>query len=107
LKPWDIEKLVEQIKEAVKQKRKTIAKNNENNLFLGTASSIEKVNKLAQRIAATDATLLILGENGTGKSVLAKTIHSQSKRKEGPFIQVDLGSLSENLFESELFGYAK
>lgn len=107
LKPWDNEKLVTQIKDAVKQKRKAPLKSNENKLFLGSSSSIEKVYKLVQRVALTDATLLILGENGTGKSILAKKIHSQSNRKDQPFIQVDLGSLSENLFESELFGYAK
>ena len=107
LKPWDNEKLVAQIKDAVKQKRKTPLKPNENKLFLGSSPSIKKVYKLVQRVALTDATLLILGENGTGKSVLAKKIHLQSNRKDQPFIQVDLGSLSENLFESELFGYAK
>lgn len=107
LKPWDNEKLLLQIKDSVKQKRKTTSNENENKLFLGTAPSIEKVYKLVERVATTDATLLILGENGTGKSVLAKKIHIQSKRKNQPFIQVDLGSLSENLFESELFGYAK
>lgn len=107
LKPWDNEKLVSQIKDAVKQKRKAPTKSNDDHLFLGNAPSIKKVYNIAQRVAITDATFLILGENGTGKSVLAKLIHSQSNRKDQPFIQVDLGSLSENLFESELFGYAK
>lgn len=107
LKPWDNEKLVSQIKDAVKQKRKAPTKSNDDHLFLGNAPSIKKVYNITQRVAITDATFLILGENGTGKSVLAKLIHSQSNRKDQPFIQVDLGSLSENLFESELFGYAK
>src|SRR5690606_19458238 len=69
--------------------------------------TIEKVYKVTNRIAKTDATVLILGENGTGKSVLAQQIHLNSTRKEAPFISADLGSLNENLFESELFGYAK
>src|SRR5690606_2868582 len=63
--------------------------------------------KLADKVALTDANVLILGENGTGKSFLAKYIHDNSHRKDKPFVKVDLGSLSENLFESELFGYAK
>jgi transcriptional regulator with PAS, ATPase and Fis domain len=62
---------------------------------------------LADKVAKTDANVLILGENGTGKFVLAHYIHQQSNRKKEPFIHVDLGSLSENIFESELFGYVK
>ncbi len=109
LKPWDNEKLVELIKNAVKQHRKAkqTTESKEKALFLGKAPAIEKVYKVTNRIAITDATILILGENGTGKTVLAQSIHQQSKRKNEPFIHVDLGSLNENLFESELFGYAK
>ncbi|MBA5791764.1 sigma-54-dependent Fis family transcriptional regulator [Flavobacterium sp. xlx-214] len=107
LKPWDNEKLIQQIKDTVKQKRKTKSLVTENQVFLGNAPAIQKVYKLTERIAATNATLLILGENGTGKSLLAKTIHEQSNRSKEPFIQVDLGALNVNLFESELFGYAK
>jgi transcriptional regulator with PAS, ATPase and Fis domain len=62
---------------------------------------------LANKVAPTDANILILGENGTGKYVFAKEIHLKSDRKNAPFIHVDLGSLNENLFESELFGYVK
>lgn len=107
LKPWDNEKLIQQIKDTVKQQRKTKSLVTENQVFLGNAPAIQKVYKLTERIAATNATLLILGENGTGKSLLAKTIHEQSNRNKEPFIQVDLGALHANLFESELFGYAK
>lgn len=109
LKPWDNETLVELIKNAVKQHRKAkqTAESKEKALFLGKAPAIEKVYKVTNRIAITDATILILGENGTGKTVLAQSIHQQSKRKNEPFIHVDLGSLNDNLFESELFGYAK
>ena len=63
--------------------------------------------KMAHKVAPTEANILILGENGTGKFVFAKEIHLQSDKKDKPFIHVDLGSLNENLFESELFGYAK
>ncbi len=60
-----------------------------------------------KKVAITDANVLLLGENGTGKYVMAEYIHQHSKRKNEPFVHIDLGSLSENLFESELFGHAK
>jgi len=110
LKPWNNEELILLVKDTVKQHRKTNKQQQNNKLttmFAGTSAAIEKVYKVTNRIAKTDATVLILGENGTGKSVLAQQIHLNSTRKEAPFISVDLGSLNENLFESELFGYAK
>ncbi|WP_314058161.1 sigma-54 dependent transcriptional regulator [Empedobacter brevis] len=109
LKPWDNEKLVELIKEAIKQHRKAIqtSETKKRPLFLGNSPAIEKVYKVTNRIAKTDATILILGENGTGKSILAKSIHQNSNRNTANFVHVDLGSLNENLFESELFGYKK
>lgn len=109
LKPWANDKLILLIKDTVKLHRKTNKHqpNKSTSLFLGTSPAIEKVYKVTNRIAKTDATVLILGENGTGKSVLAQHIHKKSVRKDAPFISVDLGSLNENLFESELFGYAK
>ncbi len=109
LKPWDNDKLILLIKDTVKLHRKTNKHqpNKNTSLFLGTSPAIEKVYKVTDRIAKTHATVLILGENGTGKSVLAQHIHKSSVRKDAPFISVDLGSLNDNLFESELFGYAK
>ncbi|KUF45377.1 AAA family ATPase [Myroides marinus] len=111
LKPWNNESLIETVKGVVKQLRKkeTVADRpqKENNVFIGQAPSIQKVYTMASRVAKTDVNALILGENGTGKYVLAKHIHDNSPRKDQPFIHVDLGSLNENLFESELFGYAK
>lgn len=111
LKPWNNEALIETVKGVVKQLRKkeTLVDKpqKEDNVFIGQAPSIQKVYTMASRVAKTDVNALILGENGTGKYVLAKHIHDNSPRKEQPFIHVDLGSLNENLFESELFGYAK
>lgn len=109
LKPWDNEKLTELIKQTIKQQRKSkhITEKKEEKLFYGNSPAIEKVYKLTNKIAKTDATVLILGENGTGKSVLAKSIHQNSNRNIENFIHVDLGSLNENLFESELFGYKR
>jgi DNA-binding NtrC family response regulator len=60
-----------------------------------------------EKIAPTDANILILGENGTGKDLIAKAIHDHSMRKDGPFVKVDVGALTESLFESELFGHKK
>ncbi|NBL65930.1 response regulator [Flavobacterium sp. NST-5] len=114
LKPWDNEKLINVVKSAVEaarkleKKQKIHAENfSENQIFIGESSSIQKAFSLAEKVAKTDANVLILGENGTGKSILAQFIHEKSNRKKAAFVHVDLGSLSENLFESELFGYAK
>ncbi len=60
-----------------------------------------------EKIAPTDANILILGENGTGKDLIAKAIHQQSLRADKPFVKVDVGALTETLFESELFGHKK
>ena len=60
-----------------------------------------------EKIAPTDANILILGENGTGKDLIAKAIHQQSLRADKPFVKVDVGALTESLFESELFGHKK
>jgi len=111
LKPWENKKLLESVKQAVDKARKEQKKNKEikveNDFFTGSSESIKKAYALADKVAKTDANVLILGENGTGKYVLAHYIYSQSERKNGPFIAVDLGSLNSNIFESELFGYAK
>ena len=68
---------------------------------------MKKVMNLAEKVAKTDANVLILGENGTGKEVIARVIHRVSKRGDNVFINVDLGAITESLFESELFGYKK
>lgn len=111
LKPWDNEKMLETIKKGIQERRKVIAKevNNEKetSYFIGQSKSIEKAYALAEKVAKTDANVLILGENGTGKYVMANYIHQNSERKNEVFIPVDLGSLNANIFESELFGYAK
>ncbi|MGJ1430856.1 sigma-54-dependent transcriptional regulator [Sphingobacterium spiritivorum] len=109
LKPWDNEKLIDIVKSAVQQLRKAkkIAAPSAPVFFQGNSPEILKVYQMAERVAKTDATVLIQGENGTGKYVLAEYIHKQSARRDHPFVHVDLGSLNENLFESELFGYAK
>lgn len=111
LKPWENIKLLESVKQAVDKSRKDQKKQKtaaiENNFFIGTSEIIKKAYLLADKVAKTDANVLILGENGTGKFVLAHHIYTKSERKNNPFIAVDLGSLNSNIFESELFGYAK
>ncbi|MFW0737674.1 sigma-54-dependent transcriptional regulator [Flavobacterium sp.] len=111
LKPWNNEKLLEIIDKAVTESRKNskkeIVEKTSKSYFTGTSLKIKQAYSIAERVAKTDANVLILGENGTGKYVFAEYIHLNSERKEQPFVHVDLGSLSDNLFESELFGYAK
>ncbi|MFA7446614.1 MAG: sigma-54 dependent transcriptional regulator [Flavobacteriaceae bacterium] len=111
LKPWDNDKLLQLVSNAVdesrKRKKKKLLQPKSEVPFIGKSEAILQSYRLADKVALTDANVLILGENGTGKSFLAKYIHDNSHRKDKPFVHVDLGSLSENLFESELFGYAK
>ena len=75
--------------------------------IIGKSDAMQKVMNTIEKVSATDASILILGENGTGKQHLAREIHKRSDYSAGPFIHVDLGSLSETLFESELFGHKK
>lgn len=75
--------------------------------LLGTSSLIRSVLLAVDKVAHTEANVLLLGENGTGKELIAKLIHHQSLRKDQPFVKVDAGSISSNLFESELFGHKK
>lgn len=121
LKPWNSQKLYGVVNAAVelsRSKRKntqleTVQQLNDKHFhnqtkhIIGNSPAMQSAVDLAQKVAPTDATILILGENGTGKYVFAKEIHLKSERKNHPFIHVDLGSLNENLFESELFGYVK
>ncbi|WP_414000361.1 sigma-54-dependent transcriptional regulator [Flavobacterium sp. W1B] len=111
LKPWDNDKLLATIHKAVDESRKlsknTILKQDKKEYFVGTSQKTKQAYILAEKVAKTDANVLILGENGTGKFVFAEHIHQNSERRDETFVHVDLGSLSENLFESELFGYSK
>jgi DNA-binding NtrC family response regulator len=75
--------------------------------FIGQSPPVQRVRELIDRVAGTDADVLILGENGTGKELVARAIHRKSLRKNKVFINVDLGAITETLFESELFGHVK
>ncbi len=115
LKPWNNEKLYASVNLAVDISRKNKKLNQWENVNVKTnqyqletkSRVMQEVMEQIERVSATDANVLLLGENGTGKYVLAEHIHELSKRKNQPFVHIDLGSLSENLFEAELFGYKK
>ncbi len=121
LKPWDNQKLLatiqsglalrkakQELKEA-KQQQQQLQQDFSQSLgeFLGKSPAMEAVFKSIQKVAKTDASILILGENGTGKELVAREIHRLSGRANKIFLGVDLGSISETLFESELFGHTK
>ena len=112
VKPWHNEKLLTTIKQAIKQKEnKGSAPLITSTIFekelLGESEVMRDIFYKIQKIAPTDANILILGENGTGKELIAKAIHHFSLRATKPFIKVDVGALTESLFESELFGHKK
>jgi two-component system, NtrC family, response regulator HydG len=111
VKPWHNDRLLETIKETLKQKDKSAKKEKiETSLgveLIGESEAMQEIFYKIKKIAPTDANILILGENGTGKDLIAKAIHTQSLRANKPFVKVDVGALTESLFESELFGYRK
>ncbi|MGZ3850182.1 MAG: sigma-54-dependent transcriptional regulator [Flavisolibacter sp.] len=114
VKPWHNERLIATIREAVKRKenkgslQQTLSTSSifETEL-LGKSEIMQDIFYKIQKIAPTDANILILGENGTGKELIAKAIHHFSNRSTKPFVKVDVGALTESLFESELFGQKK
>ena len=86
---------------------KTTPTNNNDEMFWGDSESMVNIRRNVLKIAPTDANVLITGENGTGKDMMAREIHNLSKRKSAPIVCVDAGAITETLFESELFGHIK
>ncbi len=110
VKPWDNDKLVQTLKAAYEgrnKEEKEPLKPSSLKMFWGKGQSMSAIHKTVEKIAPTDATILITGENGTGKDVLAGEIHRMSERSFRPMVCVDAGALTETLFESELFGHVK
>lgn len=113
VKPWDNEKLVEILGKAVQKALKEQKPQHEDisllpdRMIWGQTPQMQQIQKHLQKIAPTDATVLITGENGTGKDVLAGEIHRMSARNCSKMVSVDVGALTETLFESELFGHVK
>ena len=97
------------IVEARKGKKKTAVPPvaSDDGMYWGNSQAIRPLRMLVEKVSTTDANILITGENGTGKDMLAREIHRLSNRKEGPMIAVDMGAITESLFESELFGHVK
>ena len=90
-----------------KQKHLIADNNQPSKEIIGESKVIQEIFKLIEKVAKTDANVLILGENGTGKDLIARAIHNHSHRKNEAIVSVDLGAVSESLFESELFGHKK
>jgi two-component system response regulator HydG len=121
LKPWQNEKLLATISSSVKLRRSRMEakglKSRQQEIsavydqpfheFIGSSVEMQKVFGTIKKVASTDANVLILGENGTGKELAARALHRNSARSDEVFISVDLGSIAETLFESELFGHEK
>lgn len=114
VKPWHNEKLMVIIEDALRKKgggkKSDDAFANDSIIgkeLLGESEPMQDIFYKTQKIAPTDANILILGENGTGKDLIAKAIHQKSLRANKPFVKVDVGALTETLFESELFGHKK
>ncbi len=133
VKPWENEKLIEVLTAARDKARKAMGRDArpgsssvspgsssvisghtsvipseaKESMFWGSSAPMAAIRKTVDKIASTDATVLITGENGTGKDVLAREIHARSLRSEKPMVAVDAGAIPETLFESELFGHVK
>lgn len=121
VKPWDNNKLIATLRAALKlrqskvenirlrEKQKQIVKINTSldGLLIGNSSAMEEVFRLMNKVAATDANILVAGENGTGKELIVKEIHNKSRRADEVFISIDMNTISESLFESEMFGHIK
>jgi len=120
-KPWQNEKVVATVSTAVQLRRsrketQTLRQTNKvllkqtataGSQIIGDSAEARKVMDIVERAGPTDANVLILGENGTGKELIARELHRQSRRSDNVFLTVDMGSISESLFESELFGHKK
>jgi DNA-binding NtrC family response regulator len=117
-KPWDNQRLLATVSAALqlrssrvetsrlRQSNRTLSQGQAPTI-VGNSPALQEVLSLVSRAAPTDANVLLLGENGTGKELIARELHRQSKRRDQVFIPVDMGSLAESLFESELFGHKK
>lgn len=116
VKPWNNGKLVQTLQEAYekaggtknKKKKPVLAmEDSGSGMYWGHSQAIRPLRSLVEKVSVTDANILITGENGTGKDMLAREIHRLSNRKNGPMVSVDMGAITETLFESELFGHVK
>lgn len=107
-KPWDNKALLSRITTAIDLSGGNAGSGEfDRSRIIGSSPALMSVLDTVKRIAATDASVLIMGENGTGKELIAETIHANSRRQGAPFVKVNLGGISRSLFESEMFGHKK
>ena len=119
-KPWQNDKMIATVSAALQlsfsrteveslkeQKEALAAPSPEPTRIIGESATMQAIFQTIRKLADTDANLLLLGENGTGKDLIARYVYEQSPRKNGIYVPIDLGSIPETLFESELFGYEK
>ncbi|ERJ60765.1 sigma-54-dependent transcriptional regulator [Sphingobacterium paucimobilis] len=112
VKPWINEHLLNTLESTYsetreKGKKKNVQASREEEELVGKSAVMEDLQYKIDKVAPTEANILILGENGTGKDLIARALHGRSLRNKGPYVKVDVGALTETLFESELFGYKK
>ncbi len=117
VKPWDNDKLLESLQNAyqVTKNKKSAGQSaqaatipsGKSDMFWGKSEAMQKVRLLVDKVSKTDANILITGENGTGKEMVAREIHRLSSRNKNKMVTVDMGAITETLFESELFGHVK
>ena len=113
LKPWHNEQLLQTLAAALQPKTGNKSGGSPKKLagpataLLGESAAMQEVRAIIEKVAPTEANVLLLGENGTGKELVAKSLHEQSRRAARPFVAADVAALSEGLFESELFGHIK
>uniref|UniRef100_A0AB33J5J4 Sigma-54 dependent transcriptional regulator n=1 Tax=Prevotella sp. GTC17259 TaxID=3236795 RepID=A0AB33J5J4_9BACT len=111
VKPWNNEKLVATLLNAYRKtqpgKETRLPSDGRAPMFWGESSAMQELREMVEKVSATDANILITGENGTGKEVLANEIHRLSLRNKAQLMPIDMGAISETLFESELFGHVK
>ena len=112
VKPWHNQSLLQTLKEVLEkqispQKKQTVKEKQTITAIIGESEIMQNLFRKLEKIAPTDANVLILGENGTGKDLIAQAIYNLSLRNDKPFVKVDVGALTDTLFESELFGHKK
>lgn len=113
VKPWDNQKMIATLQAATASTKIDNRKGNNKKavtappLYWGESKAMQQLRMLIEKVAVTDANILITGENGTGKEMLAREIHTLSNRRQLEMVAVDMGAITESLFESELFGHVK
>ena len=107
VKPWDNQRLIDTLTTAAQPKQQALSRPETPLMYWGESRAMQNLRKLVEKVAPTDANILITGENGTGKEMLARELHALSGRREREMVTVDMGALSPSLFECELFGHVR